>query len=254
MKEKKQPQKEKEEKRDDFVLEPTANRFKIKANLKTNYNEIIKSLSKIPDVEAVKIKDGIAIIKVDHRDINGYPYLFQIIYLKKDNIEILFSITPEVSRRKRQIDIIRYLSNIISVIGESYEIDISEFMQTFDLFLDEINEFATLDYQTLFTKYDAALTRIDTLKDLVEKNEIRNEMLSRELMEIKEECDQIKIKLSELEKYSDEVLTQKIMQWIKEHYNEINIPSFCKIHKVNETRVEQILNKMVREGYLELRK
>jgi hypothetical protein len=253
MKGKKQPQKE-EAKRDDFVLEPTANRFKIKATLKTNFNDVIKSLSKIPDVEAVKIKDGIAIIKVDHRDINGYPYLFQIIYLKKDNIEILFSITPEVSRRKRQIDIIRYLSNIISVIGSAYEIDISEFMQTFDLFLDEINEFATSDYQSLFTKYDAALTRIDELKDLVEKNEIRNEMLSRELMEIKEDYDQVKIKLSELEKFSDEVLTQKIMQWIKEHYNEINIPSFCKIHKVNETRVEQILNKMVREGYLELKK
>lgn len=250
------PKKEKEEevKRSDFVVEPTANRFKIKAEVKGNFNDIIKSLSKIPDVEAVKTKDGIAIIKVDHRDINGYPYLFQIIYLNNDSIEVLFSITPEVSKRKRQIDVIRYLANIISVLDDSYDINISEFMQTFDLFLDEINEFATSDYQTLFTKYDAALTRIEELKEKVEKNEARNEILSREMLEIKDDCDQAKLKLQELEKFSDQVLEQKILEWIREHYNEIDISSFCKIHKVGETRVEQILNKMVREGYLELRK
>jgi len=240
--------------KNDFVIEPTANKFKIKAVLKGDYNEIIKSLSKIPDVEAIKTKDGIAIIKVDHRDINGHPYLFQIIYLNRDNIEVLFSITPEVSKRKRQIDVLRYMANIISVTEDKYEINITEFMQTFDLFLDEINEFATLDYQTLFTKYDAALTRIDELKEKVEKNEIRNEILSRELMEIKEERDQNKMKLQELEKYSDETLTQKILEWVREHYNEIDVSSFSKIHKVSETRVEKILNKMVREGYLELRK
>jgi hypothetical protein len=253
MKGNKQKEEEKQQK-SDFVVEPTANKFKLKAVLKTNYNDIIKKLSKVPDVEAVKTKEGIAIIKVDHRDINGYPYLFQIIYLNKDNIEILFSITPEVSKRKRQLDIIRYISNIISVFEGAYEIDITEFMQTFDLFLDEINDFATSDYQSLFTKYDAALTRIDELKEKNEKNEIRNEILSRELMEVKDKYDQVKLKLTELEKYSDETLTQKILEWIREHYNEIDVTSFCKIHKVSETRVEQILNKMVREGYLEVRK
>jgi len=246
--------KNQEEKRNDFVVEPSANRFKIKAKLKSDFKEITKNLGKIPDVEAVKTKEGIAIIKVDHRDINGYPYLFQIIYLNEDNIEALFSITPEVSKRKRQLDVIRYIANIISVLENSYEINIGEFMQTFDLFLDEINEFANSDYQSLFTKYDAALTRIDELKDKLDKAEFRNENLSRELLEIKDDSDQMKLKLQELEKYSDETLTQKILEWVREHYNEIDIISFCKIHKVGETRVEQILNKMVREGYLELKK
>lgn len=246
--------KEQVEKRSEFVIEPTANKFKIKATLKGDFKSIINDLGKIPDIEAIKTKDGIAIVKVDNRDISGYPYLFQIIYLNSDNIEILFSITPEISKRKRQIDVIRYLSNVISVINTSYEINLVDFMQTFDLFLDEINEFATSDYQTIFTKYDAALMRIDELKEKVEKNELRNELLSRELMEIKDERDQIKIKLQELEKYSDDTLTQKILEWLREHYNEIDVVSFCKIHKVNETRVEQILNKMVREGVIELRK
>lgn len=251
---KKEKEKESPERKNDFIIEPTANRFKIKANIKSNFNNIIKNLSEIPDIEAIKVKTGIAIIKVNNRDINGYPYLFQIIYLNKDSIEVLFSITPEISKRKRQIDVIRYLANIISVLGDDYDINISEFVQTFDLFLDEINEFATLDYQTLFTKYDAALTRIEELKDKNEKNEIRNETISKELAEIKEDYAQVNMKLKELEKYSDDTLSQKILEWIREHYNEIDIISFCKLHKVSETRVEQVLNKMVREGYLELRK
>jgi Fic family protein len=62
------------------------------------------------------------------------------------------------------------------------------------------------------------------------------------------------IRVREAETYSDEVLMGKIQQWLKEHKNEINIFEFSKIFRVSETRVEQILNKMVNEGVLEVRK
>jgi DNA-binding IscR family transcriptional regulator len=45
----------------------------------------------------------------------------------------------------------------------------------------------------------------------------------------------------------------KIQSWLSEHGYEINISDFARINKVSEARVEQVLNKMVREGYVTLR-
>ncbi|MFH0817278.1 MAG: hypothetical protein V1909_01455, partial [Candidatus Micrarchaeota archaeon] len=76
----------------------------------------------------------------------------------------------------------------------------------------------------------------------------------KENIELKSKIDDLTIRVREAEAYSDEVLIGKIQQWLKEHKNEINIFEFAKIFKVSETRVEQVLSKMVNDGILEVRK
>jgi len=43
------------------------------------------------------------------------------------------------------------------------------------------------------------------------------------------------------------------MDWLDVHRNEINLAEFSKQYSVAESRVEDILNKMIMQGYLELR-
>ena len=62
--------------------------------------------------------------------------------------------------------------------------------------------------------------------------------------------DELTLKLRELETMSDPVLSLKIQEWLSEHKGEINIADFSKVYNVSESRVEQMLNKMVTEGYL----
>ena len=63
--------------------------------------------------------------------------------------------------------------------------------------------------------------------------------------------DELSVRLKGLETLSDTVLSLKIQEWLAEHKGEINISDFSKVYNVPENRVEQMLNKLVTEGYLE---
>jgi len=78
-----------------------------------------------------------------------------------------------------------------------------------------------------------------------------NSALSKENYELKNKNDELVLRVKELESYSDPVLSLKIQEWLSEHKGEINIADFAKVYNVSETRVEQLLNKLVTEGYLE---
>ncbi len=56
-----------------------------------------------------------------------------------------------------------------------------------------------------------------------------------------------------LETYSDESLMVMIEDWIDAHNNTIDIDEFSKAYKIPQPRVEQILNRMVTMGYIELK-
>lgn len=238
----------------DVINEPIGASFKFAATLKVNKSELMKAVQNINDIETVELKDKIALVRVESRDIDGLPYLFTIIYLGKNTIEVMYSVTPEISMRKRRLMLLRYVANIITLLKGTYDIDLASFMQVLDVFLAEINEFATSDYEALYTKYDSVLSKLEDARRRIEQLEESNEKISRKLIELKDERDELKLRVSELEKYSDDALMLKIQDWLREHGNEINISDFSKIYKVRESRVEQILNKMVREGYLEVRR
>ena len=44
-----------------------------------------------------------------------------------------------------------------------------------------------------------------------------------------------------------------VQDWIEVHSSSIDVGEFSKTYKVPEPRIEQILNKMVSMGYLELK-
>ncbi len=43
----------------------------------------------------------------------------------------------------------------------------------------------------------------------------------------------------------------RIQEWISDHQGAINVVEFAKYNRVPETRVEDLLNRLVRQGYLE---
>jgi len=87
-------------------------------------------------------------------------------------------------------------------------------------------------------------------KKLRDANE-GNMSLSKENFELKSKNDELTLKLRSLETFSDSVLALKLQEWLSEHKGEINIADFSKVYNVPENRVEQMLNKLVTEGYIE---
>ncbi|MEM4589798.1 MAG: hypothetical protein QXK21_00830 [Candidatus Micrarchaeia archaeon] len=230
--------------------EPFIEGFRIEAKMLKGTQEIIDALSPLQFLDIVETKTGIAAINIERRDIQKNPYLFSIIYLNPDNIEIIYSYNPDESPKKRRLEILRYFLNIVTLLENVYFINHKQLYQVVDNFLSRLLEYTSSTYEELFSKYDSVKEECDRIKKQLVEVTAANESLRKSNMELKEQQNQLMLRIKELEMVSDDVLISRIQTWLDEHNYEINISDFARINKVSEQRVEEILNKMVREGYL----
>jgi len=232
---------------------PRVEGFKLFAKRTKSPDEVIDRLATLSFIEIAKEADYIAVLNVESRDIHRNPYLFSTIYLKPDVIEIVYTIIPGMSPRKRKIDVYRHVLNILTLIHDAYEVDTKYLYQTLESALKDITEFASSDYNEIFAKYDVLQRDYLEAKKRIEQLESSNSKMSKELIELRSKNDELLLRVKQLETYSDEALMARIQDWLDVHRNEINITEFAKQYGVLESRVEEVLNKMVIQGYLELR-
>ncbi|MEM3030321.1 MAG: hypothetical protein QXH27_01170 [Candidatus Micrarchaeia archaeon] len=235
------------------ALEPRVDGFRFAAKRKKGVEEVTKALSPLSFLEVAPEGDVVALINVESRDISKNPYSFTLTYLKPESIELMYTIPPGTSPRKRRVDVFRFLLNLLTLLDECYEVDRKEFYQLIDAAFKGVGEYVSSSYDEIFAKYDACRSENEILRKRVESLQSTNDRLGKDNMELKEKNDALALRLRELESYSDDVLMLKIQEWLLEHKNEINIGEFSKVHKVREQRVEQVLNRMVTEGLLAVR-
>lgn len=229
---------------------PQVDGFKLKGTLKGEWRNIVNTLKSISFIEIAQEKNAVNIAYVESRDINKNPYLFSFIKIKEDEVEVIYSIPPEISPTKRRMDIIRYFLNIMSLIEEDYKVETKVLFQIIEDAVKHIYEATTLDYSKLYTEYDALKKEVADLKKKNDRLAQQVEALSAQNYELKSENDELRLKLQKYENISDEALKVKLQNWIAEHNGSINIPEFSKVYKVAESRVEEMLNALVSEGYL----
>ena len=232
--------------------EPKVDGFKIKGKAKGSMKDIAGLLRTISFLEVAQEKSAVNVVYVESRDINKNPYLFSIVKIRGDEVEVLYSIPPEISPRKRRIDVLRYLLNILSVIDKEYGIENKVLYQLLEDSVKELTDSVTMDYSKLYTAYDSLKKEVVDLRKKSERLTDQVEALTNQNYEIKSENDELKVKLTGLEKLSDDTMKTKLQEWIIEHNGSINISEFSKLYHVNETRVEQMLSRLVNEGYLEV--
>ncbi len=230
---------------------PTVDAFTIKGTRKKDLKEIATVLRTLSFLEVAQEKDSINAAYIESRDINKVPYLFSILKIKNNELELLYSIPPEIAPKRRKLDMIRYLLNILSVIESYFTVDQKTIYQLIEIAIKEMSEGMTMEQSKMFIAYDTLKKELETLKKKVERLTAENEALINKNYELKEKYDEAILRLKDLEGFSDETLKGRVQEWINEHDGEINVFEFCKVYKVGETRVEEILNKLVNEGYIE---
>jgi hypothetical protein len=235
------------------VLEPLVEGFRIEARRIKDIDEIIAALSPLQFLNIVKTQNGVVLVNIERRDIRKEPYLFSIIYLNPDNLEVVYSYVPDVSPKKRRLEIIRYLLNVTTLLENVYFINHIQLYQVIDSILSRLFEYTASTYDELFSRYDALKEEVERLRRVVKEFQEANEKLGKSNIEYKEKENDLLLRIKELETYSDDMLMNKIQSWLSEHGYEINIADFARVNKVSEGRVEQVLNKMVREGYVTLK-
>ncbi|MEM2174617.1 MAG: hypothetical protein QXI58_03210 [Candidatus Micrarchaeia archaeon] len=243
---------EKKEERKEAEV-PLVEGFRIDAKRVKEPEEVIKKLSSLGFLEIVETKNTIVIINVERRDIEKKPHLFSITYLAPDYIEFVYSYLPTTSPKLRRLEVIRYFLNLISILEGLYFIKHEQVYQIVDNFVSKLTESVSSKYDELFSRYDAIKEENERMKKSLSELKDANEKLRKALVEREEKINELLLRIKDLEVYSDEVLMLKIQDWLTEHGYEINISDFCKVNKVPPERVEQVLNKMIREGYITMR-
>ncbi len=238
------------------ALSPQVRGFRIPARRLSPAPGVADALAGLPQLRLVPDfddPDTMLALNVESRDIQNSPLVFSIVYFRPDAIDILYTQLPSTSPKLRKLNMLKYALNLLTLNSRNYSVDTRYLYQLIEGTISELDEYVSSDYQKLFSSYDNLKSRVGDLEKKAKSLSDSNAALSKDNYEIKGRNEELQIRIQQVERYSDAVLAVKIQEWLSEHNNEINLSEFGKVHGVSEARVEQVLNQLVSEGYLENR-
>jgi hypothetical protein len=231
---------------------PQVDGFKVIAKLTGNFSEVASALRSISFLQVAPEKSSVNVAYIESRDINKNPYLFSIVKFRESEIEVSYSIPSEIGPRKRKLDMLSHFLNLLTLVEKNYSIDNRSILQLVESTVKEISGSVTMEYNKLFTSYDSAKKDLEDYKLKIENLTEQNQLLSSQNYELRSVNDELTLRVNQLESLPEDSLKSKLQQWVLEHNGTINVSEFSRIYKVPETRVEEVLNKLLSEGYLAL--
>ena len=233
--------------------EPKVEQIEFPGKLQTSIGDVKSKLANIPFYSFQENGGALEIARVESRNIHKKPFLFYIIRVGPQSLQLTYSIVPGSSDRLRRATVIKDTASVLSVIRDSFQVDESKFFQYVDSVLDNLVAGLSQSYSTLFNKYDSLLNEFVEARRLLHDLETSNRNLTIQTSQLSEDNKQLTEQLKSLQTYSDESLMAMVQDWIEVHNSSIDIGEFSKTYKVPEPRIEQILDKMVSMGYIELK-
>ncbi len=237
---------------EDLSLPPKVDGFRMKVRLKGKFSEVASALNSISFLKIAQEKEGVDAAYVESRSIDKTPYLFSLMKFKKEGIEVIYTIPPNASPTKRKLDVLRYLLNMLTLIEPYYSIDNKVVYQLIEETMMQLEEYTTGDYKKLYREYDMLKREVENLRRSSRIYKVQVKSLTKENYELKNENDEISVRFEKLHGgISDSVLMSRIQEWIADHSGSINIVEFARHNQLPEARVEDALNNLVRQGYIE---
>jgi len=232
---------------------PKVEEVSFAGSLTGTFDSIAAKLSQVPFYEVTKGDNEVNVIHVESRNVKKQPFLFYIIKIRQEGLVLTYSIIPNTSDRLRRVTVLKNLASVLALLSPDFKIDEQKFFQYMDSAITDLLSGMSESYSALFNKYDALLLEYSELRKLLNELSASNRNLSLQASQLSEENKQLKAQLEELQTYSDEALMAMVEDWLEVHDSTIDIGEFAKAYKIPEPRVEQILDKMVSLGYLELK-
>jgi hypothetical protein len=198
-------------------------------------------------------KDDLIVEKVESEDLSGKPYLFYKIELGPDSILVRYLLPSPERRVHRSLEMGLLSLNLFRIISTHYDVTVSSVYPFYYALLTSLSE--ALDKEKL-----EAISELSTLKsryvslDKKYKDLVRSsEQNARILVEAERQNEELTDKLRKMEGLNDELLQERLFEWIRTHDGEINVHDFAKINAVPVGRAEQGLNLLIKNGYIKRR-
>jgi len=213
-----------------------------------------KEVRKVKRIEKQRVKSVVLrgtrkIGSEESETFEGKPYSFMNFYFRKDGIELEYALTPEVNEKKREVDVCKMLFGMLA-LSESYELELGPLYELAHNALEHATEFIEVGYEELKSKYDELLEKSRRNEEELKKAIANNEKSEKLLLEAEKLNEALKERQRKLEGMSDEVLLDELVRWIKVHNGRVNVVEFAEMNKVAASRVEEGLDKLLREGYI----
>ncbi len=193
-------------------------------------------------------KRSLTLEKIETSDLKGKSHHFYCISFQPDKLVLAYSVGP--SSKKRQLEALHTLLNAIKIADGLYEIDAQSLCEHFesqvreDLTYSDSEQYATAQQVSELSEKYSLLEK--KYRDLV----LSSEQNARILLECEKKRDEYYGRIRQLEGMSDESLRQALFKWLRAHSGEINISEFAKMHNVPNSRVEEGLEHLVKNGYI----
>lgn len=235
------------------AIEPKTDSLEMKARLAGSFDDIYKRLSSLQLFSISKSQTGLKLLRVESRDIQKMPFLFIIIEMRTDKVIVDYTIALDSSPKLRRLVVLKILLSVLSLAADLYIVDDTELFQYLDSGIDDVLNSITQSYSSLFNNYDSLFNDYREIKRLNIELVASNKNLTVQALQLSDENKELKEELKTLQAYSDSALMIMVQDWLDSHDATIDINDFAKTYKMIPTRVEQILNKMVSLGYIELK-
>ncbi|MGC8662323.1 MAG: hypothetical protein ACP5RT_00875 [Candidatus Micrarchaeia archaeon] len=234
-------------------ITPKIEEISFVGQLNGKLEDLLAKVSQVPTFASKIENNKLLVTRVESRDLHKKPFLFFLFEISESGAEVIYSIAPDISIKMRRVFVLRNFLSVLSLISDSFKIDEKKFFQYLDSAIDDLLNSLSQNYSSLFNSYDAILAEYREFKRLNLELSAANRNLAIQTAQLGEENKTLKANLEALQIYSDESLMAMIEDWIVTHNNSIDVDEFAKTYKITSPRVEQILNKMVSLGYIELK-
>ena len=237
----------------DEEITPRVEELAFSGRLTGTLEQVRDKLATIPFFSLKLTRDELSVARVESRNIHKKPFLFYLMNIRQEGISLVYSIAPDTSEKMRRLYIIKSLASVLSIIYDYYQIDYTKFFQYIDSAIEDALNSLSQSYSTLFNKYDSLLVEYREMKRLNLEISAANRNLTIQSAQLDDENKDLKTQLKALQTYSDGALMAMIQDWIEAHNSSIDVDEFSQTYKVPAPRIEQMLDKMVSLGYIELR-
>lgn len=235
------------------MVEPQVNTVIFDGKLTGSFGDMASAVSGNQLFGVSSSEEKLIVFDVETRDMQKRPLLFFIITFRKDSVELEYSLPKDTSEKLRKLSVLRGLMGVLSMVAKSYSADQKSLLEYVDGAIDDVIASMSQGYSTLFNSYDSLLAEHRELRRLNLELASSNKGLTADATRLSRENEELASKLKALENYSDESLMVMIQEWIESHNGTIDISEFAKTYKITQPRVEQILNRMVASGFIELK-
>lgn len=235
------------------VIEPNVSTAQFRGSLRSTFQAIADLLAQ-SQLFSVSVTASSAIVyRIESRDMQKNPFLFYVITFTKDGTTLQYSIPKDMSEKLRRLSVLRGFMSVLSMVGDAYSIDGKTVYEYAGSAIDDVLSSVSQSYSSLLNSYDSLLAEHRELRKLNIELNSSNTSLTAQASNLSNENEGLKARLKALENYSDESLMVMVQEWLETHNSTIDIGEFSNTYKVTQPRVEQILNRMVSLGYIELK-